>query len=116
MQRRASSNTRGPNAAERKHATWVKCGNTCAACRRYALLILHHAEGATFRHNKELIGHWFVLGLCQECDDIVTHGSRRAFREKFGPQSEIWLRQFERYPFKNECPTEVVAAIKDWER
>ena len=116
MQRKATSNTRGPNSAERKHSTWVKCGNTCAACRRYSLLIVHHCEGSTFRHNKELIGHWFVLGLCQECDDVVTHSSRRAFRERFGPQSEIWARQFERNPFKNECPAEVVAAIKDWGR
>lgn len=116
MQRRATAATRGPNAAEKRHATWVKCGTTCAACRRYSLLTLHHAEGATFKHSKELIGHWFVLGLCQECDDVVTHGSRRAFREKFGPQSVLWLRQFESYPFKNECPAEVVAAIKDWGR
>jgi len=36
--------------------------------------------------------------------------------KKFGPASDVWARQFERYPFKNECPAEVVAAIKDWGR
>jgi len=115
MMRKSTAQSRGPNAAEKAHMAWVKHnGDFCSACQWPAILIVHHCEGATFRHNKILIGHWFVLGLCQECDDVVTHGSRRAFREKFGPQSELWLRQFERYPFKTECTLEVQAAIKDW--
>ena len=111
MQRKPSKNTRGANVAEKRHMTWVKENMRCAACKRFGLVYAHHCEGSTFRNNKVLIGHLFVIGLCQACDDIVTHDSRKAFRESFGSQSGLWAEQFEDYPHKEEFSEEEVNAI-----
>lgn len=111
MQRRATRNTRGPNADEKRFAAKVKeCD--CIVCGNPGPSIVHHAMGATFKHNKVLVGHWFLLPLCQSCDDVITQGSRSAFVSMFGPQSEYWLRLV--YLTGVEPPHEVVEAIKDW--
>lgn len=116
MQRKATRQSRGYNAAERRHMAWVKERGVCMTDNRVNELgiIVHHCEGSTFKHNKVLIGHWFVIGLCETCDNCITHGSRKGFRERFGAQSELWLKQFEDYPYKDECPQEVIDAIRDW--
>ena len=53
--------------------------------------------GATYKVTVDFerlqIGHLFVIGLCQLCDDIVTHGSRKKFTDYHGPQCEIWAIQ-----------------------
>lgn len=119
MQRKPTKNTRGPNADEKRYVKWIKEEKlTCDACGAYGPLIAHHCEGATFKHNKVLVGHWFVVGLCQRCDDVVTHGSRRAFREKFGPQARIALDALKEYMnHKGEVvPTDVMNAIEDWDK
>ncbi len=116
MQRKATKNTRGPNAKEKRYHRYIKTEKVCCdACSRYGPLILHHCEGATFKHNKVLVGHWFVLGLCGECDDIVTHGSRRAFREKFGPQARLAITALNDYT-GDQVPLEVLQAIRSWDK
>jgi hypothetical protein len=47
--------------------------------------------GATYKHNKTLIGHWFCIPLCHTCDEVITYGSRREFKKRFGLQSALWL-------------------------
>lgn len=120
MQRKPTKNTRGPNTDEKRYMSWIKDGcYKCAACMRYTDLIGHHCEGATFKHNKTLIGHWFILGLCQECDDIVTHGSRKALRQAYGPQCDMWEIQYMAYKFdtdKDPCPDDVYESIMDWNK
>lgn len=116
MQRKATKQSPAPSAAAMRHLAWVKHRELCAACGKYSQLIAHHCEGSTFRHNRAYIGPWFVIGICQDCDDIVTHGSRRAFRDIHGPQSEIWSRQFSEYNAQDECPQEIQLAIEDWGR
>jgi hypothetical protein len=116
MQRKPTKNTRGPNAAEKRHIGWLKDRMICAACKQYGPVIAHHAEGATFRHNKVLIGHLFVLGLCQSCDNIVTRESRKAFRDSFGSQSQLWAEQFEDCPMKHDFPQEEIKAIISYGR
>ena len=119
MKRKATKNTRGPNADEKRYVKWIKEEKlTCDACGRYGPLIAHHCEGATFKHNKVLIGHWFIIGLCQPCDDIVTRGSRRAFRQIFGPQARICLQALHEYMnHKGEVvPLEVLDSIRDWDK
>jgi len=74
--------------------------------------IVQHCFGKTFKHNKVLIGHWFVIPLCIMCDEIDTKGSHGAFRRKFGPQSDLWLEIYNKSPV--DVPKEIVAAIKDW--
>jgi len=114
MQRKATRQSRAANAAEKRHMQWIKERCICAACSCAALVINHHCMGSTFRNNKILVGHWFVLGLCQSCDNLVTRGSKRALTEAFGPQSEMWLKQAEHYP--EEIPLDVIQAIAQWGR
>ncbi|WP_339898257.1 hypothetical protein [uncultured Gilvimarinus sp.] len=116
MQRRATKTTRGPNAAEKRHLAWIKGREVCAATGAPGPVIGHHCEGSCFKHNKVLIGHWFVLGLSEFADAAVTRGGRRQFRWQYGPQSGLWLRQLEDYPHRDEVPDEVVEAIRSWGR
>lgn len=118
MNRKPTRQSRGPNAEERAHIAWVKDRGICAACDSHVPVIAHHCEGATFKVRvgleRVLVGHWFVIGLCQECDDIVTHGSRRVFRERFGDQCDLWLIQAESYP--KEIPINVIQGIAQCRR
>lgn len=115
MRRKPTRQSRGANADEKRHMNWIAGRQICAACNCSALVIIHHCEGSTFKVRagleRVLVGHWFVLGLCQDCDDIVTHGSRRAFREKFGDQCDLWLIQAESYP--HEIPLNVIQGISN---
>jgi hypothetical protein len=116
MQRKATKQSPAPSAAAMRYMKWTKLQEHCAACEQEAQLIFHHCEGSAFKHNKEYIGPWFGFGLCQKCDDIVTHGSRRKFREIHGPQSEIWHKQLQKYPARHECPMDVFAAIANYNK
>lgn len=111
MQRKPTNQSRGPNAAEKRHIAWIKERMICAACNQFGPVIAHHCEGATFRNNKVLIGHLFVIGLCGPCDNIVTRESRKAFRNSFGSQSGLWADQFEEYPHKDDFSREEIDAI-----
>jgi hypothetical protein len=115
MQRKATKNTRGPNQAEKRFMSWVK-EQPCCVLEFPGPSIAHHCEGATFKHNKVLVGHWFVLPLSQEADNIVTNGSRKEFRESFNYQSLYWLELIENYPLRHEIPDDVILAIEDWNR
>ena len=113
MQRKATRQTRGPNAEEKRFHAYTK-ESDCICCGNPGPSIVHHAEGATMKHNKVLIGHWFVLPLCLACDDVITQGSRKAFRERFGTQSELWRK----HVFTNAVtpPEDVMIAILDWNK
>lgn len=113
MQRKPTPQTRGPNAAEDRFRSWVK-EQPCITCNNTGYVFVDHVMGATFRHNKVLIGHWFLLPLDGWCDRQKTGGKRKQFREKFGNYSDLWLKLIERYPRKDEIPKEVIEAIKDW--
>ena len=91
MLRKQTKTTRGPNSAELKFQAWCK-EQPCTVTGALGPSIVHHCEGATFKHNKVLVGHWFCIPLCEEVDRVVTLQSRRAFREQFGPQSDFWRR------------------------
>lgn len=112
MQRRATKNTRGPNADEKKFQALTKESN-CVVCNSPGPSIVHHCMGATYKHNKQLIGHWFVLPLCQSCDDIVTHGSRRKFKNEFGLQGDFWKIHYANLVAQlgDICPDDIQLAI-----
>lgn len=116
MMRPNTRQSPGANAAEKRHLKWVKERMVCVTDNSNQPVIAHHCEGSAFKTSKVLVGHWYVIGLCGDCDSCITTGSRRVFREKFGPQSELWLKQFEEYPHKDQCPDEVVNAIRAWGR
>lgn len=111
MQRKATKNTRAANAEEKKFHAITKLSD-CIVCGAEKPSIVHHCEGATFKHNKVLVGHWFVLPLCQGCDDVITYGSRRSFRERFGAQSDFWLKHVDNTGVVP--PEDVYNAIVDW--
>jgi hypothetical protein len=113
MQRKPTKTTRGPNAEEKRFMAWVK-EQHCIVYGTPGPSIAHHCEGATFKHKKVLVGHWFLLPLSQDADDIVTHGSRKRFREAFGPQSSLWLKLIKKSPI--QPPADVIDAITDWGR
>lgn len=118
MQRKPTKQSRGANAQERAHIAWIKERGICAACGGDSGVIAHHCEGATFKVTVDFervqVGHWFVLGLCQCCDNIVTRQSRAAFRDAFGAQSALWLKQAEQYPV--EIPLNVIQGIAQYGR
>jgi hypothetical protein len=114
MQRKITRQSRGQDASEKRYANWVKNRGVCAACGNDFPLILHHCEGSAFKHNKIMLGHIFILGICQCCDNIITRGSRRAFRDAFGNQCDLWFKQLQEYPLKHEIGQHEIDAIMDW--
>lgn len=112
MQRRATKNTRGPNATEKRLMEWVKA-QPCCICHQPGPSIADHMYGSTFRHNKVLIGMLALLPYCPTCDQVKTRGSHRAHLQEFGKtQAQLWLEQLPRLPVM--VPPEAVEAIKDW--
>ena len=117
MQRKSTKQSPGRNADEKRFHQWVIDRSICAACRNDRPLIGHHCEGSAFKHNKQLCGHWFFLGLCLECDNVITKGSRKAFRQRFMPQCDLWDFLYMAYKFymdEDPCPDEIYDAIMDW--
>ena len=93
MQRKPTKKTRGSNAQEKAFQGWTK-ERSCCVCGNYGVVV-HHCEGSTFKlkvnFETVLLGHYFVIPLCQHCDDVITNGSRRLFRERFSMQSDFWM-------------------------
>lgn len=104
MQRPSTRQSPGANAAAKAHMAWLKDRGICIACGNDAGVIVHHCVGSTYKVRAGLvrvqIGNEFVLGLCQCCDDIVTKGSHRAFKDAFGSYSELFEKQYADSPVK----------------
>lgn len=113
MQRKATKNTRGANAEEKRFMAWTK-EQPCINCDNPPPSIVDHVHGSCFKHNKVLIGHWFVIPLCIECDTVKTIGSCRGFINRFGSLAALWLKSVERSSF--EPPHEVVQSILDLQK
>lgn len=116
MRRKSTKQSRGPNAAEKRHMAWLKDRGICTACGDDGGVINHHAAGSACKVRVGLervhIGHWFVIGLCRFCDAIVTRGSHRALTDIYGPECELWARQIEEY--SGEVPDLVNQGIAQW--
>ena len=110
MQRKPTKNTRGPNAREKRFLDFTK-DSSCIICDKPGSSIVHHCMGATYKHNKVLIGHAFVIPLCYEHDSVITLGSRRGFTDKFGLQSDLWHKHYSKSTIS--FSDEVVDAILD---
>lgn len=112
MQRKPTKNTRGPSADEKRFQGWLKVQD-CVWCGNPGPGIVDHARGATFKHNKVLVGHWFCLPVCVVCDHEKTIGGKRQ-----GNEAQAWLSMQEAYSAEmGQCaPDEVVAAIEDWNK
>lgn len=112
MQRKATKNTRGPNADEKKFQGWLK-NRFCEWCSNPGPSIVDHCRGATFKHNKVLIGHILCLPQCVECDTQKTiHGKR------LGNESARCLMLINKFKVATriEFPAEAIQAIEDWNK
>lgn len=113
MQRKPTPQSRGKNSREDAFVDWLVDRSVCAACSVCGPGIVHHVEGSAFKKKVNLVtvllGHWYVLFLCKQCDDVVTFGSRREFNNKFGPSPDLWDLQAQDYP--KEIPFEIIHGI-----
>lgn len=117
MQKKASSNSKSrlANSSERAFQSWVK-EQPCVFCGQSGPGIVDHSEGSTFSNQKILVGHWFVVASCLECDIHKTLGShRRQFDITGIKHSEACIGLLDRYP-GTPPPMEVYEAIKAWRR
>lgn len=117
MQHRATRQSRSANAEEKRFHAYTKEAD-CICCGMPGPSIVDHCVGSSFKikHGlvSVLVGHWFCIPLCIECDSVTTKGSKRAFREAFGSQAELWLKHVDNSPL--EPPGEVRADIEAWGR
>lgn len=117
MQRKTTAQSRGANALEKEHMSWLKEREKCSACGAAGDVICHHMYGSAAKKKvgfeTVLIGHAAVLALCEWCDNIVTHGSRRAFTNTYGPQSKLWAEQEKEWD--KSFPEEVQMGIMAFE-
>lgn len=109
MQRKPTRQSRGAHSAEKRFMGFVK-QHDCICCGNPAPSICDHALGSSAKKNKVMIGHWFLLPLCQWCDNLKTHGSRRTFMNQFGLMSDLWLKLIQDYD--GPIPLNVIDAIK----
>lgn len=117
MQRAETRQSRGIRTNEKRRMEWLKERARCSGCGRSGPVINHHCVGSSAKIRVDLvpvmIGHAFVLGLCQRCDDLVTKGSKRRLVETLGAtQSELWLWQESLNP--DPAPEVVIRAIALW--
>ena len=112
LRRKSTKNTRGPNASERKFQEFTKHSN-CIVCGN-SPCIVDHIFGSTKKVyvglERILIGHFAVLPLCQQCDDIKTKGNRRAFKEQCGNPALLWMQHISNY--SGEIPENVIEGIR----
>jgi len=112
MYRPATKQSPGPNTKERAFRGIVKM-LPCAGCGAEGPSIVDHIYGSSKKLYKGLervlVGHYAVLPLCITCDNVKTHGSRRAFVNMFGPPEKLWLDMLLTYDL--EVPDNVFHAI-----
>lgn len=108
MQRRPTSNTRGSNAYEKRFQFFLK-HHDCVWCGHPGPGIVDHCRGSCFKHRKVLIGHFFCLPQCVQCDTQKTiHGKR------LGNEAHMWLKMHDEYHQDNDIPPDVFNAIQNW--
>ena len=115
MKRKASKQSRGPNAAEKAFQGWIK-QQRCCTCGNEPVHV-HHCAGSSYRHNKTLIGHWFCIPLCDECHDL-RHQHKSGFRHLYGPECSLWVSEYRKYveaknPKPVDCSLVEIEAIMD---
>ena len=116
VQRKATKTTRAANSLEKQFQGWIK-GRPCGYCGCCGPSIGDHARGATFKHNKTLIGHFFVTPKCQRCDRYKTLGNHREHYARTGlTESSVWLSEIEVFIEETgaDVPEDVIAAIEDF--
>jgi len=80
----------------------------------YPSVIIHHCVGATGKHNKVEIGHWFIIAVSAEEHYQIHNGGvpNRKSHEKSTFFCEM-SRYFDTY-HRMPVPDEVLEAIEDY--
>jgi len=110
MQRKSTKNTRGPNQAEKNFQEWLK-DKACCVTNDHGVQV-HHCKGATFKHNKVLVGHWYCIPLTPEMHNKYHSGSK-SFQIEHGHQSELWIDMVHLYELEgNTIPIDIICTIE----
>jgi len=96
------------------------CASWGCAVTRERSVQLHHVKGRKYKHNKVLIGPWYILPLTHRLHDVgsnnqfnVTHWPKR-FEIEFGTQQKLFLDMVAtmlEYGQEIPVPAEVLEAI-----
>ena len=115
MQRPITPQSRGATAEEKRFHAWLK-QRPCAVTGREGVDV-HHCVGATFRHNRILIGHVFCLPLAPEIHREF-HQDKRIWIDNYGLQCDIWHDEYHEYCYQIGHPVfvEEFTAIMDLKR
>lgn len=116
MKRKATKNTRGPNAIEKAFQAWLK-EQPCAYCGKTGPSIVDHARGATFKHQRVLIGHAFCTSKCEQCDSYKTYGNHKShFKMTELTESAAWFIQTAKWhqATGQEFDIEIINALADF--
>lgn len=116
MQRKQSKTTRGPNAAEKRFQAYTKTSD-CIVCGNPGPSIVDHCYGSICKENKILIGHWWVIPMCVNCDKMKSLGSTRGFISLIGKRLKVlWASHLSNYEASTGDfpPVDVVQSIEDY--
>lgn len=110
MQRKATKQSRGPNADEKAFQAWLK--QRPCIIGGMGITEVHHCKGSTLKHNKVHIGHWFCLPLSQE-QHRAYHAATKSWQAEYGSQAAIWLSVHDMYTEQTGCaaPIDVYESI-----
>ncbi len=111
MQRKATKQSPGANADEKRFMQYTKeCD--CIACDAHGPSEADHVLGSAAKIKvfliTVLIGHWYIIPLCQRCHLMKTR-QKRKFLELFGPFNKLWEKHAAGY--NGEIPENVKLGI-----
>jgi hypothetical protein len=96
----------------------------CVISREQHGIEIHHVLGATAKHNRQPIGHWFILPLSawyhrlNPVLNVTDH--KRLFEANYGTQVALFSRLLDLYRFEYckepPVPAAVIDAIFNLER
>ena len=103
-----------PTAAQKR---WREAVREVGQRGAWSDLEIHHPVGATGKHNKQDIGHWWVVPVDSEAHKAIHRGDfgkDRKQMEKALFNNCLSVLQSEQ--FKDLPPTEAIEAIMDYRR
>lgn len=109
MQRKSTRQSRGANAKESRYHKWV-ADQDCSCCGNCGPSIPHHVAGSSYKKDKRLIGHLFVIPVCHNCHTMIDD-EKPLFKEKFGRQCDLWAITFEQYVTQGGDDTDLHSII-----
>lgn len=88
------------NRPTTEHKKWwsVVAQCPCIVCMQYLQeethpVEIHHVKGASYKHNKEWVGQWYVLPLCphhHRLGDLNVTTNKRGFESAFTTEKELF--------------------------